>query len=184
MTLQYEVTETDYIDFNLYHITAQQRGRLPRKLLPIFWLVVVLLFGVVLVVDYLQKGYFNMQRHGRTVTLLLLMSALVAVYLFAFKPIIRASVRTQLKNGKLPSFIGAQILTLGEDCISGSTGTSSSQTAYSVIEKIVLHDGWCYIYISSMQAFLVPLAALPGPEQQAAFFAILKQHTGLDPVPA
>jgi hypothetical protein len=90
------------------------------------------------------------------------------------------SVLAFIREGKANCFIGKQTLTLSDSFIENTDPNTLSQIKYSAIERIENGHGLFYIYISALQAYIVPESAFSDEEQKKTFFNILSEKTGMD----
>lgn len=179
MTINYEVTEKDYIDFNMYHMKNSKEFKVGK----------IILFGLLLLVFAfsLWRGLQNRPDEilGHTVfiiTFIIFVVVPVLIVWLPFRPLAKWSVKLQLKGGRYNDFIGEQKMTLHDDYIEDANARIVSQIKYTTIEKICYNRDCFYIYIGAVKACLVPARYFSDKAEIKAFVALLKQKTGLDVV--
>ena len=180
MTIHYEVTVQDYVNFNLYHLEISKSGKIIRMLM-------ILLPLSLFVMPFLRlisrRGNADeMLGHVIAVIIVAAVSSLT-FYLFlrlTYTPLIKWQAKMQLKDGKANDFIGEQVLTLHDDYIEGTNAQMTSRINYSAIEKICYGYDCYFIYIGAVKAIIVPHRCFTDSPQRDAFIANLKQKTGHD----
>ncbi len=161
--------DEDYLEFNQYHFLHSGTGKRAlgtyRLIIPILCLVLALLVFVITS----DLAFFA------------IVSALLTVYsviwiLFSRKLILRAQRKSlgKLKqDGKLP-YQKESTLIFEADVILEITEETENRTRYSMVEKVAGTETALYIYTSSLQAFILPLAAFSGEEEKQRFLRFLK----------
>ena len=169
MTIVYDVSEQDYVNFNLYHMKHSRQAKR-----------VMLLekygYALVLAAACYVGGEFYI---GALCAGAILALAWILVYPKYRKNRVSRMVKRHINEGKTNDFIGHQELTLNEDCIDEVSPGTTSQTKYSVVERIGCDYDCIFLYIGAIKAFIIPLSAFSNDEQKEEFFAILKDRTGL-----
>ena len=176
MTLHYEVTEKQYIDFNLFHYKNTKIWKFVNVLR--FISFIPLIRGTLILV--LSNNLEFSERITAFVLGLFVSMFLVCLTFFLFDYIARWSVKVYLKSGKHNDFIGEQTLILSDIGIEEKNSFGSSQTYYSAVEKICHSNDFFLIYIGAIKAIIIPITAFPDDKLQEVFVSLIKQKTGLD----
>ena len=179
MTVQYEVTEADYVNFNLYHEKATKIKRKAEAL--VFTLISAAVLCLLVMVDRL---------FGITVSIPLLLIrfgiAMLSTGLLLVFPIYfihKRDVKKYLRSGRHNDFIGKQTFLFHESTFEVKNIYGMTHTYYLAVEKICLANHCLYVYIGSVKAFIVPLSAFTDDKQKQSFLSLMKQKTGLNPDP-
>ena len=90
----------------------------------------------------------------------------------------RVTIKSMQKGGKMP-YDSEMRLCFGDDEVLEITKTAESRVKYTSIEKMHMGDTAIYIYISAMQAFIIPISAFESQAQKAEFIAFVRQKTGI-----
>ena len=176
MTLNYEVTEKHYIDFNLFHYKNSKIWKFIYVLR--FISFIPLIHGTLVLV--LNHNIDFSERIGAFISGLLGSVVLIFIMFSLFDFLMRWSVKAYLKSGKHNDFIGEQTLTLTDIGIEEKNSFGSSQTYYSTVEKICRNDDCLLIYIGAIKAIIIPITAFSDDKQQEVFLSLIKQKTGID----
>jgi len=174
VTIEYDLSEQDYINLNLYHAEHSKQG---KKTAWMMKLGIPLLTFIVFVV-FARHNVFDF---GTAWTIGLgVVVAIAGVFLYPklLQQIVSSSLRRAMSEGKC-SFIGPWKLTLQEDCIEEVSANTTAYTKYSAVEKVGCGYDSLFVYIGAIQALVIPLSAFASDEQRDEFLAILKSKTGL-----
>lgn len=175
--LDYEISEKDYINFKIYHMSNLKS----TKIANIICFVFLSLF--LFVEPFLTLLNDPGVEHKWAAFIILLLAALtgsfVLVYLL-YKFSMKINLKKHLKSGKHNDFVGSQTIVLHDEFIEGFDKYSSSKASYAAVEKICFAFNYFFIYIGAIKAIIVPLSAFSGDGQKKDFLDFLKQKTGLD----
>ncbi|MCL2617161.1 MAG: YcxB family protein [Defluviitaleaceae bacterium] len=171
MTIEYNVSEEDYINFNLFHQRNSKYGRRLSFLMRFVPAVAILAVAFISFSDvfFLAFGMF-------------VAFMWVIMYPRYEKDGYTKAVRKFIREGKANDFIGSQKLSLKSDFIEEVTRSSTSQTRYEAVERVGRGYGCFFVYIGAIKAIIVPVAAFSDEGQAGKFLDILKEKTGHEPV--
>lgn len=173
MKLEYNMIKDDYIAFNMHYIETSPT--IKRTLL-------IQQYGVALV--FLIIPYF----YSRIVGTPMLLSYIVYGAIFLawilyypkyFMSITKKRTIKMIDEGDNSSIYGMQRITLTDAGIEQESNTGESRTSWSGIERIDETKEYIYIYIGTMNAYLVPNRAFEDDKQREEFLRILKEKTNL-----
>lgn len=173
MKIEYNLIKDDYIEFNMHYIDTSRTVK--RTLL-------IQQYGVGLV--FLIIPYFFSKLVGTPMTLSYIVYGAVFLAWILYYPryFISVTKRRIIKmideNGD-SSIYGMQSIALTETGIEQESNTGESRTSWSGIERIDETPEYIYIYIGTMNAYLVPNRAFDDDAQRAEFLKILREKTGL-----
>lgn len=174
MKVEYNLIEDDYIAFNMHHIDTSPTIR--RTLL-------MQQYGVALV--FLIIPYF----FSRITEIPMLLSYIVYGAIFLawilyypkyFISVTKRRIIKMINEGDNSSIYGMQSITLTDTGIEQESHTGESRTAWHAIERIDETEEYIYIYIGTMNAYLVPNRAFEDDAQRAEFLRILREKTGIN----
>ena len=122
---------------------------------------------------------------GRTVFAISYAAVLVLftiVYLMLFKKIIKRTVKTQIKHmksdSKLP-YDPESRLEFYEDTLVEIAAGKRLEQSYDVLERIcILENDYIFLYSSSVNAYILPVAQVKAQADLTAFTDILSQKCG------
>lgn len=166
MTIEYELTTDDYIDFNMYHMDNSEKIKktiffqryIMSLILPIAPLIIILTtdktFG---------EWYFSF---------VIVWAAWVIFYEKNFKKSIKKKLLKIADKGGANGIIGNHKLTLTEDKIIEHKDEDLSYEK-SIINKVGETDKHIFIYISESNAYVVPKSAFNNKEEEEEFKKLL-----------
>ena len=183
MTIHYEVTVQDYINFNLYHMETSKSG---KRLHILMFRVAPLLFILISFARFITlRQRINAGEISTYLTGLIVITVMgVLVYFLFLKliytPSIKWYVKLALKDGKSNDFIGPQTITLHDDYIEDTNAHMTTRINYSSVEKLCRGYNCLFIYIGAVKGIIIPLRSFSDSIQKEKFATILKQKTGLN----
>lgn len=166
---KYLVSEQDYITFNMYH----HLNTPARKT----WLQITRWMFPVVAVAIVLYSYIQYQDLLRTMIQLVCFTIVSVVWVLLAKPldirllkvIIKRTIKSMKKQGKLP-YNQEVLLRFEAAFFVEITAESETKTKYSSIEKVVADQNAIYIYISVIQAIILPLSAFENQGQKENFW--------------
>ncbi len=174
MTLNYNLTEEDYIDFNLFHYnnSPKMKKQNTRQLvaIPVLFFILGTLYVVFTKPDSILAPL---------IICILGTVVWVLAYPFFVKRELKKQVVTLMKEGKKDELVGEYTLTINEDGIHEKNHARSVKSDYDIIEKISMDDKHLYIYNGPMSAFMVPHTAFKSTEEEDETVAYIKEMAGL-----
>lgn len=172
MTIEYQVTEQDYIHFNFYHCNHSKQAKQARWILRYVTAALFVLAFLILYQD----------RPSAYIVSIVMAGVWIALFPIYYDNHIKRTVKKMIREGKNNDFIGPQKLTLKEDGIEEASPYSTSLIQYSAVERIGCGYNCIFIYIGAVKAIIVSLSAFSDDGQRNEFIGILKEKTGIDPV--
>ncbi len=164
MELQYNITQQDYIDFNLnYYVNNAviQRSILMTR---IATAVIVILGGTALM--YWVKGL--------SVWSVLVYLILAAVCFFGtpwyMKRKVVKNTERILRNARNKQLCGPKTLTLREDSFELSGENEDTTYQYEAVQRTASDDKHYYIFVDEFSAIIVPFSAFSDQTQKQEFY--------------
>jgi hypothetical protein len=163
MELEYELTEDDYIAFNLYYVkhskTVKQSLFMQRFLPPIIFLI----FPFVL---FWVTGEFLM--------VLLISFVLFSVVWIIFYPryfygYIKRNVSKLLNEGSNANILGRHVFISTEDGFVEKNRAEQRSGRWSSIERVEENDYYYFLFFSTMNAYIVPKRSFSDKDSQEKF---------------
>lgn len=163
MELTYNITEEDYIQFNLFHIrnsqTAVRTLNIQRYLSPVIFIIFSFIFPKL----FDGSLWLSLAIFG-------IMSILWIVYYpkYYYSHILR-HVKKMLKEGKNHGILGEHHMYFADEGIIDKTVTGETKVSWSGIEEFKEDDHNLYLYNSSVSAYILPkreLENLEGVKQE------------------
>ena len=155
MTLHYDLTCNDYLEFNYYCLWARPERksyRIANSAMPLFALILLM---------YFFKGLnFKMYGLGELVFLCL------GILLFFLMPLIvkqnyNNSVKRMLKSGNNNTLLGPKSIILEDDKLTEVTEYSSSTLLWAAFECLKENKEYFILFQNTNQAIIIPKRALP-----------------------
>ena len=164
----YSLTDKDYFDFNKYHMC--NAPAMKKMITGLRILLIALLFFSLL---------SSLRNHSDATSLLALIIVYTAVsvaWFFAVKPYLvfltKINIKLIKKDGKLP--YGKNVLiNFEEDFFVEATNDTEIKGKYKSVEKIAVAGDAIYIYISAMQAFILPISVFESTAQKNEFLEFI-----------
>ena len=91
-------------------------------------------------------------------------------------------IRYLLTRGDTSSLAGRYTLSISPSELVERAPKSEHRFAISAVQKLVWSDQAIYIYMSPIQAIVVPMRAFAEPAAAEAFIRVLQQHSGVTPL--
>lgn len=158
----------DYLLFNQYHLLNSPSGKkllnVNRFIAPIISLMLIFIFCI----------------SGADLGLIIVEAILLGIisiwWLFNSKKKILKSMNKRImklkKEGRLP-YSNEAILKFDDERIHEITPNTENTTKYSLIEKVAVTEKAIYIYISSIQAYILPTTAFSGEMEKQEFLEFI-----------
>lgn len=152
MKIQYSFFEDDLVEFQRFHCAKSPYVRKQRLLIMAIFTAAILLFAIILksdkpdaltIVPRLIIGCF--------------VSAAFCIYLqFAWRRSVGRQIRHLIREGSTDGLFGSYELEVDNKGITRRNATRTSFAAWSVVRRTEDTPGHVIIYISSIEAFVVP----------------------------
>ncbi|HAV76674.1 MAG TPA: hypothetical protein DCX53_04890 [Anaerolineae bacterium] len=173
MNIEFERTVDDLIEFNLFHMANS--SSIKRQLFTVQLLVGVLVLILLFVIFYLQYHYLS--------TSLIVISILCGVLAFAVFPIVNrkstiSRIKKMLTEGDNKAMLGHQAISLSPEGILGKNRSSESKINWSAIDKVVQNEKFFFLYISSVNAIVIPKSCFQSQKVQQEFLEYVNVHRG------
>lgn len=173
MTIDYEMTRQDYINFNMLHMKRSKSARksinTQRFLAPIIFILIPF------VISWGNSGDIPMWYWFTIFGI-----AAVCWALFYPKWVQRETIKRinkMLDEGENKGLSGFQKLSLTEEGIHTENEFKEATAKWNSVEDIVLTDEYILIYIGALMAHVVPLRAFNDDDEKEEFISILKERT-------
>ena len=151
MEIKYELLEEDYIKFNLYHMENSSSNKSTyytlKFLLPIIAGAVMFTIGSFL---------FDQPKLYWGIVAILFISIWILRFKNIFERIIKKSVKKMLKEGDNSSMLCEYTMTVNDEDIHIIGKHSSETISRSGIKDVKVYDDLILIYVSSVQAHIIP----------------------------
>lgn len=171
MVVEYEVSLSDVVAFNLFHHQHSPTSRRARLFVQFGTPVICLLISFVL--DFLYTGR-------------ILTSSLLPLIIFSLIWIPSASVlywfsikrqsKRMYSEGKNKGTIGKLRLSLTPEAVIEANDFKETKTGWKAVEKIVSTDKYVFIYTGAVMAHIIPRRAFSAESEFKEFLETARQY--------
>lgn len=163
MEIKYNLTEEDYLNFNLFHIqnsaTAKKTLNMQRFIAPIIFIAL----------SYILSKLGDTSFLGLFITFLMVSILWIIFYPKYFYNYVIRNTKKMIKEGKNDGLLGEHHMRMTEEGIVDSTSNGETKVAWSGI-KTMKEDNHCiYLYNSSVSAYILPKRELNDVEEIIAY---------------
>jgi hypothetical protein len=168
LKVEFNLTKDDYIAFNMYYLensaTIKRTLFIHRYFVSLVFLVLPFLLAAVSDVPFM-------------IWLVLYGLAFILWIIFYpryFMSITKKRIIKMIDEGKNSHMFGFRSITLTETGVEETKEHGESKTAWSSIEKVEELQDYLYIFVGSLNAYIVPDRAFDNDEQKNEFLQILR----------
>ncbi len=149
--IQYQITEEDYIQFNLHYLenspSQKKNYNLLRYLIPIIFSVPVYAIGTVL---------FKQPKEYWIVIAILFIVIWILRYPKMYIRLVEKQTKKLLDEGDNSSVFGKKTMVIYEDHFEVSDGIGTETVSKNSIKDIKVHEDMVLIYLSAFSAEIIP----------------------------
>lgn len=165
-----KLSERDYVDYNLFHLTKSPYGK--KQLFSMRVMIAVL--TVLLAVMALVKNGFTTEGLIQAIAPIFIFTVLQLLLKPLFSVFTRVAVKSMKKTGK-PAYSPTSVIEFDEDSFTETTPENRIEQKYSSVERIsIIKDRFVYIHINNIMAYIIPMSSFETKEQYAAFTDFIK----------
>jgi hypothetical protein len=150
MKVNYNLTEEDYINFNLYHLKNSKTGKkalnMQRFLSPVIFMVAA----------YVISTFGGMPLLSSFIIFFITSVLWVIFYPKYFYSLITRNVKKMIKEGKNDGLLGDHSLIMTDEGIVDTSSNRETKVTWSGIESFKEDNDNLYLYISSVSAYILP----------------------------
>lgn len=150
MEIQYELTEEDYIHFNLSHIHRSKTGKRMLLLQRFIGPFLILGSGAFLIVVLHENSWWELSGYGVIALLWFL------YYPKYFNRHIRKQTKRMIKERGNEGMIGPHTMELDKDGLCDRNEFGETRVSWSGIKEVVEEDEYVYLYNASVSAYILP----------------------------
>lgn len=151
MELKYEVTEEDYVKFNIYHAKNSRSHKKTHNMLK-YWIPV--LCGVV--IFFTGPSLYKQPKLYWGIIAILFMLIWIIRFPKTYEKLIKKSAKDMLKDGDNSSMICQNTMIIEENDIKVINEHSTEITSKEGIKEVKVYDDMILIYLSGFTAHIVP----------------------------
>ena len=167
MRIKYNLTEDDYINFNMYHLkksdSLKKSIMINRFLTPVIFLIMPFVLGKISNIPFWYWA----------VVFVLIYILWVAFYEKNLYKINKKRIIKMLKENSNEGLLGEKILDIDGEYIKSISDVRESTIHIKVIKNIIEDNDYIFIYLNSVEAIIVPLRAFKNNKEKDKFKALL-----------
>ena len=167
MKIKYNLTENDYINFNICHM---RNSKALRKTIMINRFLVPLIF---LLMPFILYNISDIPFSYWAITFILIYILWVSLYEKYVYRINRKRIKRMLEEKSNNGLIGERILEIDEENIKITNNSGESKFSIKTIKDIIEDKEYIFIYINSVAAIIIPLEVFKDKEDKERFKKLL-----------
>lgn len=170
MKLEYDLSEQDYMAFNMHYIKYSKRIRsslfVQRYLISLIFLVIPFVTGGA---KYISLG-------GSLALAVVIYVLWVVFYPKYFNGALKKRVTKILNQGNNKSLLGRRTMSLGEDGISEMGNYGDGKIPWDSIKKVEETNEHIFVYINDVNAYVIPIRAFKNEDDKKKFLDAIGEH--------
>ncbi len=170
MKYKINLTDDDYLRFNLFYANHSKAGKRSMKMIRILFPILALSFLLVL--------FFAGAKPGLLATEAVVLAVGMVVWYLRAPRMMERNVRKNIDrikaDGKLPYHAESEIV-FEDTRIVEKNETGEFHVAYRDIENVYAEEAYLYIFYGAIQAFILPYRCLGRDAQQVAEYVLKKR---------
>ena len=167
MRIKYNLTEDDYINFNMYHLknsdTLKKSIMINRYVTPLIFLII----------PFVLRKISNIPFWYWAVVFVITYILWVVLYEKNLYKINKKRILKMLKENSNEGLVGEKILDIDGEYIKSKSYARESTIHIKAIKNIKEDDNYIFIYINSIEAIIIPLSVFKNKEEKDNFKALL-----------
>lgn len=170
MELNYEITEQDFVDYNMYFIDHDLLTQKTLRRMRLIMAGLVIAGGALLM--YLLDTL-------NAVSTLVYVALAAVVYWYAprgFKNKARKNVHQTIRRATNKHICGPKRLTADQDGVRLTGEGEDSSYPYSAFKRVTEAERQVYLYLDDLSALIVPNGAFQDAEHKSSFLAFLRSR--------
>lgn len=149
--IKFEITKEDYIKFNLYHI---ENSPTQKKTFNILRYGIPILFS--LIIYFIGTNLFKQPSIYWIIIAILFTVIWIATYPMQYRALIRKETEKMVDEGDNSEIFGNKTMVIDDEGITIYNKSSSEKILKEAIKSVKNYDDMILIYISSINAYIVP----------------------------
>ncbi|WHY01416.1 YcxB family protein [Neobacillus sp. DY30] len=163
MEIKYNLTEKDYLNFNLFHVknsaSATRSLNLQRYVTPLVYLIFAYIFSSIADIPFLYAA----------IPFLIVGILWAVFYSKYFYYTISRQTKKMIREGKNEGIIGEHTMNMTEEGIVDTNPNGETKVNWSGFIKLVEDESSLYLYNSAVSAYIIPKRDLANVEEIRQF---------------
>lgn len=168
------LSDDDYLLFNKYHLLNSPIGKKGLMSIRFFIPFICFMFVIILCIAGSDFGLILIES--------ILMTIISIIWIGFSKKVFLKSMNNRIlkmkREGRLP-YSNQAIFKFDNEKIQEITPDSESVIKYSLVEKIAVTENAIYIYISSVQAYILPVTVFTDEMEKVKFLEFIKMKSDI-----
>ncbi|WML32939.1 YcxB family protein [Clostridium sp. OS1-26] len=171
--IEYDLTREDYIEYNMNHMAT---SKTMKRTLFIQQYIISLMFIVApFFFVRITKAPFKFWLTVFLITYLLW----VIFYPKYFKLVVKRRINKMLDEGKQENLFGRYSILITHEGILENSNMGQSNTNWNAVERLIETEEYIYIYISPVNAYIVPKRVFQDAMRKSEFINLIEQYSGV-----
>lgn len=163
MKIDYNLTEEDYLNFNMFHLknskTATKSLNLQRFLTPLFLIAFGYIFSTITEIEFLSIF----------ITFLIISTLWIIFYPKYFYSHVSRQTKKMIQEGKNGGLLGKHLLLMTEEGLIETTPNSETKVSWASVKEFVEDEDNFYLYNSGLSAIILPKRDVADEEELRAY---------------
>lgn len=170
MEISYNLTEEDYLHFNMFHV---KNSKVVKRALNIQRFFVPIIF---IIASIVLSKLGDMPFFGLFITFLVVSILWVIFYPKYFYSYVIRNTKKMINEGKNDGLLGEHHMILSEEGIADSTSHGETKVNWSGIQTLSEDEHYIYLYNSSVSAYILPKRKLDDAWELMSYLKLKVQN--------
>ena len=164
------LTEQDYIDYNVFHLLKSPYGM--KQVIPLrIGIALIMLVGVFIT---MALGSFTLGSFIQSIPLIVLLFVFEIGFNKFIKWCIKDNIKRLKKAGKM-AYTPKSVTEFFDDRFTETTDDNKTEHKYSAVERVsVIKGKIVYIHVNNIMSYLLPVSAFESEKQLDEFIKFIK----------
>jgi len=174
MKINYDLTKEDYLEFNMHHIS---KTKSIKTTLFIERFIISIMF---ILVPFMMKPKNDIPFAIFFMPFIIIYIGWIVLFPKYFKGSIKRRLERMLNKEENKSLFGPQQLSITDVGIFEFDNLEKSKVTMKDVERVEVTEDYIYIYISEMNAYIIPHRAFKTLSEKNEIIDLLKKHCKVD----
>lgn len=170
MKVSFELTEKDYVEYNIFHNFNSKSGRkvliISRFIPPVGFMLMPFFLTKVSMVPFWWW----------LITFTILSVVWIVRYPKNVKRNIAKRIKKMLGEGKNLGLLGNKTIVLTEEAIISEGESGETKTKWNAVERFCETSEYLFVYIAAVMAYIIPVRAFASIEERNEFVLLIKKN--------
>lgn len=171
MKLEYEITNEDYLKFNMHYLDNSADVKRSLFISRIMLTIITLGVAFLTIRDGSIYGYLYFA---------LIWLVIMVFFKKYFRYFMERKLKKMIKDGKNKGFLGQSSLEVQEDGLYSTSQNAEQKTKWEGVQKIATTSEHIFIYVGELAAIIVPLSSFQDDAQKEEFLQLLNSKVNIE----